>query len=75
MEGVHIWGLKDRIDRAWMDGYRGAGVRQAMGMMGVGDGVAWGLAADMRCGGCGSKISGTVGASIHGLLPVSLDHL
>lgn len=75
IEGSFLWTLKEHIDEAWMDGYRGAlsaGGMQSAGAAGGGDGealvVAEGAAellsgATMRCGGCGSKISSAVRAS------------
>ena len=73
IEGAYLWQLKDSIDNTWMDGYRG-GLSSTAGGMGstASNGTRKDIiqtdedmkrvmeAGSMRCGGCGSKIGGSV---------------
>jgi selenide,water dikinase len=54
-EGAWVWTLKDWIDRRWMRMYQDAGVMMARMHAAAAVAPAAGP-ADMRCGGCGSKI-------------------
>eukprot|EP00597_Dinobryon_sp_UTEXLB2267_P005722 CAMPEP_0170061660 /NCGR_PEP_ID=MMETSP0019_2-20121128/3152_1 /TAXON_ID=98059 /ORGANISM="Dinobryon sp., Strain UTEXLB2267" /LENGTH=460 /DNA_ID=CAMNT_0010267561 /DNA_START=498 /DNA_END=1879 /DNA_ORIENTATION=+ len=72
VEGAHLWQLKDHIDRQWMAGYQnlpsmedmlrrsssgGSGEREQSLAASMGaDTIALLSKAQMRCGGCGSKV-------------------
>ncbi len=54
-EGAWLWTLKDWIDRRWMRMYQDTGTMMAR-MHAAASGASAAGPADMRCGGCGSKI-------------------